>query len=394
MSSAAIETDQKTLLDGPDNSVGSQAPRIVQVAKAHGVSPVTQLRETMALRFGPQSLQAKDYYENCLYDRAIPMAEKKQFAGTTGINRLNAKLTPPVLTPTRAFVGNKLLYTLLLDKVGLATTETQALVSNFRVVGQLPVLGDSGEIEAFMRDKARYPLFGKPHHGSLSEGSVRIERLEGDTVVLANGARPKLGDFASEVMKRYPGGFLLQSALTPHPELGAIAGPAVGCVRILTAHAGLRAKPVYGVWKLPAPKAMSDNFWQKGSLLALLDVANGKVQNCRRGTGLETEEITTHPESGEAIVGAHIPYWHEAVKLACAAHDLFPEFGVCGFDIAITAEGPRIIECNDNPSHTLYQLAARKGIWNEDLAPTWNAVIERQKKQLARHKAIEKGKRG
>ena len=71
----------------------------------------------------------------------------------------------------------------------------------------------------------------------------------------------------------------------------------------------------------------------------------------------------------------------ETLQLACDAHAVFPEFGICGFDIAITPEGPKVLECNDNPSHMLYQLAAQRGVNNAELVPVWDQVIARQKKR-------------
>jgi hypothetical protein len=306
---------------------------------------------------------------------------------------MNTAMTPPQITPTRAFVGNKLLYTQLLDKIGVASTETQALVSTFRNVGQLPVLRDAAAVAQFLEGPARYPLFGKPQVGSLSKGSVRIEACEAGVLRLANGKTQEVDAFAQEVMTRYPGGFLLQTALDPHAEMAAISGPAIGCVRVVTVNDGSGPKAVYSVWKLPAPTAMSDNFWQTGSLLSLLDVNTGEVLTCKRGTGVKAEQVTHHPTSGAAVVGARLPFWTETVQIACDAHAVFPELGVCGFDIAVTPDGPRIIECNDSPAHVLYQYASDRGIWNEDFAPIWKAVEAHQEKQLKRQKAALKAKK-
>ncbi len=61
--------------------------------------------------------------------------------------------------------------------------------------------------------------------------------------------------------------------------------------------------------------------------------------------------------------------------MAREAHALFPEFGVIGWDVAFTDAGPLLIECNDNPFHSLYQMAYRRGIWNDEFRP----VLERTK---------------
>lgn len=140
--------------------------------------------------------------------------------------------------------------------------------------------------------------------------------------------------------------------------MAAIAGPSIGCVLIVTVNDGAGPKPAYAVWKRPVPDAMFDNFWQEGSLLAHLDLVTGQVLRCLRGTDLKAEALETHPTSGVQVVAAMLPHWDETLRIACDAHAVFPEFGICGFDIALTADGPKVLEYNDNPSHMLYQIAA------------------------------------
>ena len=390
MTDTGIQAPKGALLDAPGKAKKAEAPMIAQVAKEYGVSPFRQMREIFTMRRGAQKLSGPEYYSLRLFDPAKSPEDKRAFLGQAGVNALNASMNPPVAVPTRAFVGNKLLYTQLLTQLGIATPKTQALVSGFRDAGQLPVLRDAAAVATFLRNDATYPLFGKPHHGSLSEGSVRIASRKGDGLRLGNGKVLNVETFAAEVMERFPGGFLFQDALSPDPDMAMIAGAAVGCVRVVTANDGGGPKPAYAVWKLPAPDAMSDNFWQAGSLLAHLDLQTGEVLTCVRGTGLKAEAIPDHPTSGQPVVGVKLPHWAETLKIAQDAHAVFPEFGVCGFDIAVTADGPAIIECNDNPSHMLYQIAAARGVTNPDLARVWEAVAARQARQVARIQAAGK----
>lgn len=382
------------LLKAPGGGAGPQTPVIVEVAKRFRVSPLRQFRETLALRVGPQKLRAKDYYDFGLYDPELPMAEKKTYVGLTGNAALNARLSPPALIPTGAFVGNKVLYTALLAQLGLATTETQAVASTHRTMGKIRMLRDASAVADFLAYDAVYPVFGKPHHGSLSAGSVRLEGCAGGELTLGNGKTLRLEEFAAEVMRDYPGGFLFQTALLPHPEMAEVTGQAVGCVRIVTVMDGETPRPLYALWKIPSPTAMSDNFWQAGSMLAEIDLETGTIKACRRGTGPRSEWIEKHPVSGARITGRKLPQWDAVQKLATDAHAVFPEFGVCGWDIAITPDGPAVIECNDNPMHTLFQLSARRGIWNADFAPVWKAVETRQAKKLAKMAALRKKIKG
>jgi len=388
-----MNAPQGALLVGPDAPQKPATSMIAQVMQDHGVHPLRQMREIFAMRGGKQKLGSNEYYSLRLYDPAIPMAEKREFLGQGGTNALNTLMNPPIAVPTRSFVGNKLLYTQLLEQLGIGTARTQAMTSRHLSAGQIPVMRDAEALVAFLTGDADYPIFGKPYFGSLSEGSVRIDGCQGDLLRLANGNTQSVADFAAEVMARYPGGFLFQTALDPHPDMARIAGPAIGCVRVLTANDGTGPTPAYAVWKMPAPAAMSDNFWQEGSLLAALDLNDGTVKTCLRGTGPAAEMLDTHPVSCAPLVGAQLPHWEETLQIAVDAHNVFPEFGVCGFDIAVTADGPKVLECNDNPAHMLYQLATGRGLQNPDLAPLWSRVVARQEKAVARMQAVSKKKR-
>ncbi len=394
MSDAALETPKTTLLNGPADGAKPDAPAVVQVARQFGISPFKQLRESLALRFGKSQLSSKEYYAYGLYDPAMSSEEKREFVGVTANKSFNTSLTPPILAPTHAFVGNKLLYTLLLDRLGVGTSVTQAVVSGFRDAGDVPMLRNAEDIAAFLKNDAVFPLFGKPLQGSQSTGTVRLEKVDGSRVVLSNGHEQDVDAFAAEIMQKYPMGYLIQTALDPHPDMAAISGDTLGSVRVVTVNDGTSVKPVYSVWKLPAPGAMSDNFWQAGSLLSLLDIDTGEIRNLRRGSGLNAENLTDHPTSHVPVVGKRIPMWQDILDISVKAHSVFPEFGICGFDIAVTANGPKILECNDGPSHALFQHAAGRGVLNAEFTPIWGRVIEHQKSRLARYKSAQKSKKG
>ncbi len=54
----------------------------------------------------------------------------------------------------------------------------------------------------------------------------------------------------------------------------------------------------------------------------------------------------THPDTGESIVRFHIPYYKEAVDFVKNLALVRPDVGYVGWDIAITPDGPTLIEGN------------------------------------------------
>lgn len=67
--------------------------------------------------------------------------------------------------------------------------------------------------------------------------------------------------------------------------------------------------------------------------------------------------IQCHPQTGATFSDALVPFWREARELVLEAHrKAFPRFVFLGWDVAITADGPILIETNSGPGFSLHQL--------------------------------------
>ncbi|GAA6200922.1 sugar-transfer associated ATP-grasp domain-containing protein [Aquicoccus sp. SU-CL01552] len=379
--------EPQALLAPPLKPQPAPASKIVEVARRYHVSPLRQLREMIALNLGPGRLDQHEYYDSGLYNPDLSREEKRAFVGKVSSWKLNRRLSPFQLTDMRPFVANKAMFTALIRQLGFRTTTTQAIVSSARRFGNIPTLASEDELRRFLMDEADFPLFGKPEDFSGSYGSARLDRIEGQDVVLGDGRRIALDAFCNEILAGYGEGYLLQSALEQHQMLSEIAGISIGTIRVVTVRQDNVPEQLYALWKVPSPEAMSDNFWQSGSMIAPVSVDKGVVGTCRIGAGLEAQDIERHPVSGLPFKGTQIPFWDEICRVTCEAHALFLEFGVIGWDVAITPEGPALIECNANPFHTLYQNANGRGIRNPEFEPVFDRVAAFSERMLDEKKA-------
>lgn len=383
-------TAPRALLAAPAKPAPPATQMIVDVAKTYGVSPFAQFGQMIRLWMGQNRLRFHEYYGNGLYSKDLAAEEKRQFVGVQGSFMLNNRLSPPLVTDLRPFVRDKVFYGAMLDRLGFPTPNIQAIASSRRGYGNIPALRAVEEVEAFLLTKARYPLFVKPEQGSGSVGSALVVECDRATreIVLSNGTRVDLRAFASETLEAQAEGYLFQDAILQHKALSDVAGRAIGTIRVVTVMAAETPEVLYTLWKVPSPKAMSDNYWQEGSMIAEIDKASGIIQQCRRGAGPAQEVIETHPVSSARFPGLQIPHWDEVLRLTREAHGLTPQFGVFGWDIAITQDGPVIIECNANPHHMLYQLATGRGILNDAFAPTLKRVEDRARQLRSEAKAV------
>jgi hypothetical protein len=62
-----------------------------------------------------------------------------------------------------------------------------------------------------------------------------------------------------------------------------------------------------------------------------------------------------HPDSGALIAGRHLPHWPHALDLVQRAHAAFPDRPFIGWDVAMLADGPCIVEGNGSPDLDIHQ---------------------------------------
>jgi hypothetical protein len=74
---------------------------------------------------------------------------------------------------------------------------------------------------------------------------------------------------------------------------------------------------------------------------------------------LRGQPVARHPDSGAELEGTRVPFWPEALDLVVRAHRSVPEFSrfvFLGWDVAITGDGPLLIETNAGWGAVNHQL--------------------------------------
>jgi hypothetical protein len=65
-----------------------------------------------------------------------------------------------------------------------------------------------------------------------------------------------------------------------------------------------------------------------------------------------------HPVTGARVKGFRLPDWHRALDLTLRAHRVFYDFPSIGWDVALTPEGPVLVEANYNWNAVTTQQAS------------------------------------
>ena len=79
------------------------------------------------------------------------------------------------------------------------------------------------------------------------------------------------------------------------------------------------------------------------------------------------EEIVKHPETGENLLGQVLPDWQEVIQVNELCAQLFAPIRYQSLDIALSSEGPVVVEVNTGGSFELPQFASGKGFLTNEV---------------------------
>lgn len=162
--------------------------------------------------------------------------------------------------------------------------------------------------------------------------------------------------------RRARGVLVLQPRVLVHPALRDLALSALPTVRIVTMQDEHGAPEVVSAtFRCPTdPGTYVDNM-KAGGLISPVSLDTGRLGLACRGYG--GGDHTHHPGTGAPIQGRALPDWPAACALVMRAHaQAFSEYRLVGWDVALTPEGPLLIEGNGKPGVLMPQRAARAGL--------------------------------
>jgi hypothetical protein len=205
-------------------------------------------------------------------------------------------------------------------------------------------------------------LFVKPEQGRGAMGARRLVTENGAPV--DHALRRKQIARASWLGPR-----IVQPLLKNHPALADFAGESLVTFRIFTCldpsdhpvvtHAMLRS-----IGKLEPE-------WPSGEEFAApVDLATGRLGKMCGDSRFGPDDRTDHhPMTGAAVAGRVVPLWPAIDALARAAHRVFADRLLVGWDIALTPDGPVLLEGNSYPDTEFLQRVHDQPIGASPLGP-------------------------
>jgi hypothetical protein len=350
--------------------------RDIRTASAEdGVGVGAIARDLVALNLHNQ-LGVRAYFQYRLFDPGIPYADKKVYLPDSGraTDRLWSLLTP---VQYRLPFRNKLVFNRVFGGQGLPVARAFGVYDprvGFTVDGE--ELRNATDLRRWMRQAPAdgfvfKALFGIEGFQVLVLSSRAAE--DPPTFVSLSGERfdaERLVEFArnTQELKRRgalePESYLIEERIHPHPELEALVGPTLCCVRVVT-FIGLNGIPqILGAVHKLQPEPLGVDHLSFGAIGSWVDLESGAL-----GPGRSRHHFgytSVIPGTKKDFVGFKLPHWPQVKEVALRAASVLPWARAIGWDIAISDRGPVLIEGNAEWSTSLLQIPAPRGLMTGD----------------------------
>jgi hypothetical protein len=235
---------------------------------------------------------------------------------------------------------DKFLFAQLASSLGIPAPRTAALM-------------DRGSVTWFDRNEtvpleqlaesagSTFDGFCKTFSGMQGSGAFPL-RIDGGELFIAG--RPASVD---QLRSRLTGRFLLQQRIEQHPAMHRLNATSVNTLRLVSFCDRQKAEVAFGALRVGTGDNSVDN-WAAGGLIVRIDLGSGELRGegfFKPGYGGRT---SVHPDSGVVFDGWRIPFFREAMSMVVRMHEYLPGIHSVGWDVAITGDGPVIVEGNDD----------------------------------------------
>lgn len=330
------------------------------VAKNHGAPLGKQVGDFLALRLSGAGLSFQEYIYYGLYSHP-----HTDYAAYMGNDRARAAFYVANDLSKWDDAEDKIAFYESMAREGLKTPRILALAHASRSAHGAQALRSAEAVKAWLED-CPFPVFGKPAVASHGDGAVKLLSRDGEKLRHADGvcgADEILADIEPYMAKQ---GYLFQQMLTPHPQIAAVTGDRIATLRLLVWLGREGPSVREAVLRIPAGAHFVDNFRRAGNLICYVDRDSGRLGPARRGVGVNLEILDAHPDSGAAIAGAVAPDFEAAKALAVRAASVFPSLHIQSWDVALTDDGPSLLEVNPGGNLNVIQLASGRGAFDPE----------------------------
>ncbi|MFT3673671.1 sugar-transfer associated ATP-grasp domain-containing protein [Aestuariivirga sp.] len=298
---------------------------------------IVQAAEMLRLWF-QQRVDPPSYYAQELYETARMPLVKGYLTRFETKNGLFASLNRARPSPfQRHELNDKDFFAEFCTTQGLPHARTLARIS-------------PGTCEWFLpREEITHDLFCKPQKGLGAKGTAVFRAAGPDQFINEAGEVITLAG-VEKALQGMGTTMLVQRRLTNHPAIADMARDSLLTVRVITCR-NERDEPevCLAMLRLLAVLERDRSDLPDGEYATPIQLETG-VLGMLAGDDMKSSPFRSavHPATGRVIAGRVLPEWDAVKALALKLHGALPHRVVVGWDIAVTPDGPVVLEGNSN----------------------------------------------
>lgn len=254
----------------------------------------------------------------------------------------------------RVINQDKFYFYLFLSRLGIPTPKVFCFIKNKQIL----YVDEQFNIDSSLtiRDQLRQlfsndlEAFAKPSDGMLGQGAFKLKIK--DSVVEMDDVKHTLEDLIDAVLSA---DYLIQELIVQDEKMSALCPTSVNTIRMQTVmDKDGNVIPFGSGVRIGRVGNYVDN-WAKGGVFVGIDMETGRLKDMGILKPKYGTKVFEHPDTHVIFKDYPVPYYKEAEALAVKLHKMMYRSHSIGWDIAITAHGPVIIEGNDRWEISLIQ---------------------------------------
>ncbi len=210
-----------------------------------------------------------------------------------------------------------------------------------------------------------------------ADGAARYVSSAGDALDLPALSARLVAQSAGQVL-------LVQERLENAPSVARFAHESLVVIRVITC-LDIKGAPAATHGMLRILSKLEPDWPSAAEYGAPVDLSSGELGwlvSDKREDALDFFDY--HPVTGARVAGAVIPEWPAVKALALRAHSVFNDRFVIGWDVAVTPEGPVLIEGNAYPDFAFLQRVHRQPAGDSPIGPLLQHGLDRLVETRAR----------
>lgn len=244
-------------------------------------------------------------------------------------------------------LGEKYLFFLFMQKHNLPVVPVEAYICNGIVWKDNRTIDLVDFLESLKKENDAF--FIKEVAGLCGKGCIKIQAKDGEWL---NGKNTF--ELASIFKTQH---WVVQKAITNHATIRALNPDTLNTMRIATCWINNKVELWdSGMLRIGRAGGEVDNFFQGGIGIGITESGTLRSDGYTHTKEFVYSRLKKHPDSQISFAGIKLPYYEDTVELVKNAHAFLPDIPSIGWDVAITENGPLLLEGNHDWDVEMLQI--------------------------------------